>query len=463
MTTNRFVAVLVLAATRTAAADDTVARDAYRRAEELANANPPRWAEACPLYQASYRADPQIGVLLHLADCHEHVGRFASAWAEFNDAAELARNRQDSREAVAHARAEALVPKLSKLLVTAPPSIVPGLVVKRDGIDVTVLVGKEMPVDPGEREITAAAPGYVTWTHRVTIAGPGVTTLPVPALDKAPEPPPSTHQGTLTITTQPDAEIWIDAQRVGSHGRYTGTLRSGGHTLRVSAPDMRTYQTEVTVGDNQSRTIDIPLERVIVGGPVEELPSFELAANLAPGIKLRHDNPAVVALRVEAALRLGRHVNFGVYGEYGRIETSNACGTDITGPTPTTPFDVGPRHQFTKCAYLMPGLQLYVDVLPKRRIDPYFGLVPGFRFGGVDFRSSFANGMPIAEHRRQLAIVAAFRAGVGVHVPADPRWTIGGYVEASITVIGDGEEVEDQKGVPSYLTMFAGARGTMVF
>lgn len=248
--------VVVIALAGSARADEAAARDAYHRAEALANTK--RWAEACPLFAASYRADPQIGVLLHLANCHEQIGRFASAWAEFNDAAELARERNDSREAIARSRAQALVPKLSKLHLVAPRRPIPGLIVKRDSVDVTVLVGTDMVVDPGAHTIVVSAPDHVDWKHEVTLVGT-TTTIEIPPLEQVPTKPGAVDEGTLTIRSQPDAEIFIDSLRVGV-GSYTGTLKSGGHTLRVVAPNMRPYQTEIVVGAAETRTIDVPLE-----------------------------------------------------------------------------------------------------------------------------------------------------------------------------------------------------------
>src|SRR5205085_10514962 len=102
------------------------------------------------------------------------------------------------------------------------------------GVDITVLVGNPLPIDPGKHQIAASAPAYTTWTHEVDITAAGTTTLPIPALDKAPEPPAVKHEGTLTITTRADAEIWLDGERKGT-GSYTGTVTGNtGHALRVS-------------------------------------------------------------------------------------------------------------------------------------------------------------------------------------------------------------------------------------
>ena len=450
----------LLVAVTPVAADDTVAGDAFRRAEELVTANPPRWAEACPLFEASYRADPQIGVLLHLANCYEQVGRFASAWVAFKDAADLARDRKDTRETLARDRASALVPKLSKVKLVAPAVAIPGLAVTRDGKDITVLVGSEIAVDPGDREFTASAPGYKPWTHKLPVSAPGVTTLQIPALEKAPDVT-AVRDGTLVIKTpQPGAEIYIDSQRVGT-GTYTGLVKRGGHTLRVVAPGMRTYQVEVLVGEGETRTIDVPLESAFIPEPTA---SFELAASLAPGVKLKNDNPAVLALRVEAALRLGRRVNFGLYAEYARISTSGTCGTSFAGPEPSTPFDFGPRGQFTNCSYLLPGLQLFVHVLPRSKIDPYIGISPGFRFGTIR-RNQVFDGMTMpVEDDFFPAIMLPVRAGVTYHPSkAVKHWTLGGYVETSIQLIGDTESATSDSASTGIITVFTGFRSTVVF
>jgi hypothetical protein len=181
-----------------ALADDKAAADAaFTRAKELIKQG--NYAEACPLFEASHRADPQIGALLNIADCHEHVGRTASAWAEFRESEELATKRHDPRAAYAKQRADALADHLAKLRVTAPA--IAGLVVRRDGVDVTLFVGQELPVDPGDHVVSASAPGRVDWKTTVTIAAePATTPLEVPALELAPDPPasPLDLRGTIT-------------------------------------------------------------------------------------------------------------------------------------------------------------------------------------------------------------------------------------------------------------------------
>lgn len=459
---KRLVVAAIVLAAAPAHADETVARDAFKRAQEAAAAQ--RWAEACPLYETSYRADPQIGVLLYLADCHEHVGRFATAWGEFHDAAELAHTRSDARESVARSRADALAPKLSKIRIALPPAPPPGLAIKRDGIDITLLVAGELAVDPGDHELTASAPGHIEWSKRIAVAGTAVQTIAVPPLDKLPEQAPAKPpEGTLAITTRPGAEIRIDGALVGTGG-FTGPLRAGGHTLRVTLPGMRTYQTEVLVAEGGNRTIDVPLEPEVIAAVAEPAgPRFELGASMASGVKLRRDNPIVVAIRAEAALRLGRRFNFGAFAEYGRIETSAACGFDMAGPDPDSPFDTGPRNQYSKCSYLMPGLQLYARLRPGERLDPYVGVAPGFRFGFASYTRYFAGKMQDSRSDLFPALVTGLRAGIDYHPSPGRPWIVGAFVESAITLFGqESSDAPNQSGV-TFVSLFGGLRSTYAF
>jgi hypothetical protein len=144
-----------------------------------------KYAEACPKLAESQRADPSSGTLLNLGSCYEKTGRPASAWATFKEAAALARSLgQTDREATANGRIAALEPTLSTLRIDAGD--MPGMVVKRDGLEVgRGSLGVPIAVDPGEHEITAAAPEHEEWKATVTV-GPNADAkaVTVPPLRK---------------------------------------------------------------------------------------------------------------------------------------------------------------------------------------------------------------------------------------------------------------------------------------
>jgi hypothetical protein len=150
-------------------------------------------AEACDAFAESQRLDPAIGTQLNLANCYEKLGKTASAWINYVEVQTRARRAgQPERVEVAKKRADALEPQLSQMRVevSAP---VKGLSVTRDGAPVSARVwGKPTPVDPGEHEIRAQAPGKKPWTTKVTVgAERDEVSVRVPALADAPKPPPS--------------------------------------------------------------------------------------------------------------------------------------------------------------------------------------------------------------------------------------------------------------------------------
>jgi hypothetical protein len=214
------------------------------------------------------------------------------------------------------------------------------------------------------------------------------------------------------------------------------------------------------------RQRQLALKAQIAARPEEE-PAFELAASLAPGVKLHGDNPFVVALRAEAALRIGRRVNLGVYAEYARISTSGSCGTELPGPEPATDYDFGPRGQAQSCSYVMPGLQLFIHILPKPKheLDPYLGLTPGFRFGFMDYKKTF-DMMSESQNHTFIGIQLGFRAGLTYHLsPGAHAWTVGGFVEGVYQVIGDdeAETISSDNGRHDYWSVFIGGRSTVLF
>lgn len=184
----KLAALTLVALTSSAFAEDKVAAEsAFRAAKEAEKAG--KLAEACPLYEASYKADPQLGALLNLANCHELTGRTATAWVEYRDALEYATRRGDPRVDYAKKHLATLEPRLSKLRIEAPA----GVVVERNGTDVTALVRQDLVVDPGTYRVRATAPGKVAWESSITVQQEGTTTkVEVPELVAiaAPAPPP---------------------------------------------------------------------------------------------------------------------------------------------------------------------------------------------------------------------------------------------------------------------------------
>lgn len=132
-----------------------------------------RFEEACPKLEASQSLDPALGTLLNLADCYEKIGKTASAWVRYREAAALALERASKeREAIARERAAALEPRLCRLVVKVGEQPA-DLVVTRDGATVSrAAFGIPVPVDPGTHRVEARASGMAPFSTDVDVRPP---------------------------------------------------------------------------------------------------------------------------------------------------------------------------------------------------------------------------------------------------------------------------------------------------
>lgn len=169
-----------------------------------------RYAEACPKLAQSERLAPSGGTLINLAECYEHTGQTASAWAAWKDAAARANAAgKASAEKSALSRAAAVEPTLSKLTIAvATDSDVPGLQVRRDGVPVGHSdLGAALPVDPGTHVVEASAPKKKAWSGKVEVAAKHtdarVTVSLIDEVEAAPLPPPASAQISAPVQASP--------------------------------------------------------------------------------------------------------------------------------------------------------------------------------------------------------------------------------------------------------------------
>lgn len=156
----------------------------FAEAKELAEGG--HYPEACPKLERSLQLDPAIGTEFNLADCHEHIGRLASAYRHYRTVEKSAHVAgKAEREAAAQARLTALKPKLGWLRVEpAPGSAVAKLEV--DGEALSPSAANEspegLPLDPGARKVQAVSTAKDTWTQTVDVQ-PGATVTVTPFKD----------------------------------------------------------------------------------------------------------------------------------------------------------------------------------------------------------------------------------------------------------------------------------------
>jgi hypothetical protein len=191
------------------------------------------YTEACPKLEAAAKLYPGPGILLNLGDCHQRLGKTASAWAEFGDAAAgWERAGRSEFAAEARRRQTDLEPTLSRLQVRLGAAAV-GVSVTYDGLPwSSERLGKPVPVDPGAHTIAAQATGRASWSTVVEMGRPGqLVVVDIPELEGSSPPPaaPEAARPTPTPKWSTQAVIGVVAAGAGA-----ATLIVGG-ALALSA------------------------------------------------------------------------------------------------------------------------------------------------------------------------------------------------------------------------------------
>jgi hypothetical protein len=194
------VTVTIAAAAAGAEPEDVKRADLlFREGQKLLKAG--HVPEACDAFAQSQRFDPAVGTLLNLAECHAQERHFASAHAEFLEAARLARESgQHEREVFAKEQAAMSEAVLSFVELRVPPGVetvtIDDRSIARDAL------AKPLPLDPGMHAVVAAgAPGkgLLSRTMQLEVKnGPSSQVFEIAPLDSAGEvapvaPPPTSE------------------------------------------------------------------------------------------------------------------------------------------------------------------------------------------------------------------------------------------------------------------------------
>jgi hypothetical protein len=186
-----------------------------------------QFAAACPKLAASKELEAGIGVGLWLADCLESNGQTASAWQEFMETAALAGSQGDPRETVARARATALLPRLSRIVLQAPSALPDAVAIVCDGAPVPrTRWSSGFYVDPGLHHLLATQAGRAYWEADVSVASPaGVESVTLPA----PPPPglPATIPSPSPREQPPPPDAPAEASRTGGKAVAIATVGTG--------------------------------------------------------------------------------------------------------------------------------------------------------------------------------------------------------------------------------------------
>lgn len=146
-----------------AAFPDPVAQALFQDGRDLVDKGD--WGAGCTKFEASMLLYPAASTLLNIARCHEHDRKLASAWSAYKRVLVLNREtigdeRRRAIEELAESEIAKLTPRLPKIKLSMKQQVL-GVTLRKDGeIVPAAVIGTEVPVDPGEHEIAADAPGH---------------------------------------------------------------------------------------------------------------------------------------------------------------------------------------------------------------------------------------------------------------------------------------------------------------
>jgi tetratricopeptide (TPR) repeat protein len=206
-----------------------------------------RYAEACHQFEESQKLDPGVGTMLNLGYCYEKLGKTASAWATYRDAAAAA--QEEGRlawESAARERVARLEGSLLRVVIEVQPQTVSNtLNVLVDGTSLPKSVwGQPAPLYPGQHEVRAIAADRRTWTVTFEVNAEHVPTVIVPVLD--PVGPP----GAMAES----AQFRASAPARGGNARRTAALVLGG--VGVAALGVTTIFGSSAISTYQSANAD---------------------------------------------------------------------------------------------------------------------------------------------------------------------------------------------------------------
>ena len=141
--------------------------------------------------------------------------------------------------------AEAVIETVKAFVVKLQVNVnQPGAEIRVDGERVGESpLEKPVLVDMGSRKISVEKAGYRSFAETRKLPGGEEVTIDVKLTEDV-------HEGRLRVLAGAGDVIRIDGKQVG-RGSWEGKLPSGAHTLSVSAPGKRAYQTDVVIQDGQ--------------------------------------------------------------------------------------------------------------------------------------------------------------------------------------------------------------------
>lgn len=210
------------------------------------------FAGALVKFESAHKKSADARLLWNMAACEKNLRHYAKVLELVRRyLAEGGDKLDDKDRAEATDLLRTVEPLTTKLRVNVN---VPGAEVAIDDVVVgTSPMTEPVIVDIGMRRVRVRKDDHKEFTTQMPVGGSAEVALVASLV-------PIVHEGKLSVTAKDGQSIYVDGKLVGT-GRWDGVVKSGGHQIRVIAPGMRPFQSEIVVQDEQARTVPVTLEK----------------------------------------------------------------------------------------------------------------------------------------------------------------------------------------------------------
>jgi hypothetical protein len=203
-------------------------------------------------FRRAYRQTPDPRLLANMALCEkemQHYGRAASLFERALD--EGGALFTPGQVAQIRALIGECLPRTGLLRVTVD---VPGAQVRVDDEPAgRAPLPADVRVDRGNHRVEVTSSGHRPFVAEVPVADENPVPVEVHLERQVPD-------AVVLVRAPADAAVAIDGRNVG-RGVWQGRVAAGKHALRVTADGMSPYETSLDVTADQSRTVDVTLQR----------------------------------------------------------------------------------------------------------------------------------------------------------------------------------------------------------
>lgn len=207
-------------------------------------------AAAAIKFRRAYALQSDPRLLREIAVCEKDLRHYARALGLVRDYREKAQCALTPQEVENLRELEEVFQGLTSEMTVLVSEADATILVDGDVVGIAPL-SKPIRVDLGQRRITIQKPSFKTVEFDRTVEG-GVPLRLVADLQR------EWRRGRLIVQSDAKDMIAIDGKPL-ALGRYDGQLNAGGHNIRVSAPGMIPSQMEISLRENEVRTLRIEL------------------------------------------------------------------------------------------------------------------------------------------------------------------------------------------------------------